>query len=189
MRFKTVNNVITVAFIAVICCLSFFAYNHFVNRYETTVYPRQYEEVVSKAAEEFSVPEYIIYAVIRTESLFKADAVSPKDAVGLMQLTPDTFNWLLSKTGEKLTSDKLYDPTTNISYGTRFLSMLYEEFGDWEIVYAGYNAGMNRVRKWLLDPELSNGKELLQIPFKETREYVERVAETAEIYKRLYYSK
>lgn len=189
MRLKTINNIITVAIIAVICCFAFFAYNHFVNRYETAVYPRQYQEEVSRAAAEFSVPEYIIYAVIRTESSFKADAVSSKDAVGLMQVTPDTFNWLLSKSGEKLTSDKLYDPMINISYGTRFLSMLYEEFGDWKTVYAGYNAGMNRVRKWLLDPELSNGKELLEIPFKETLQYVERVAEAAEIYKRLYYSK
>lgn len=187
MRSKTINNIITVAIIALICCFAFFAYNHFVDRYEREVYPRRFQAEVSKAAAEFSVPEYIIYAVIRTESSFKSDAVSSKDAVGLMQITPDTFNWLLTKTGEKLTSDKLYDPMTNITYGTLFLSMLYSEFGDWETAYAGYNAGMNRVRKWLLDPEISNGKELLQIPFKETSQYVKRVCDAADIYRRLYY--
>ena len=187
MRLKNVSNIVTVIYIAIICCLAFFAYNHFVARYENAAYPRHYEEEVSRAAVEHSVPEYIIYAVIRTESSFKQDVVSSKNAVGLMQITPDTFNWLLSKTGEKLTSEALYDPYVNISYGTLFLSMLYEKFGNWETAYAGYNVGMNRVEKWLLDPELSDGKKLIDIPFKETREYVKRVSAAAEIYKRLYY--
>ena len=61
---------------------------------ERRTHPRLYRELVEYYAARYSVPEEIIYAVIRTESSFRSSAISPRGAIGLMQITPDTFNWL-----------------------------------------------------------------------------------------------
>jgi soluble lytic murein transglycosylase len=112
--------------------------------------------------------------------------VSRVGAAGLMQLMPDTFNWLLSKTGESYTLEDLWDPAVNIRYGTMLLAVLYEEFGQWNTAYAAYNAGLNRVRLWLADPDVSQDGELVAIPYPETENYVKKVVKAAAEYRRLY---
>lgn len=88
-------------------------------------------------AEEYAVPEEVIYAVMSVESNFKSDAQSSKGAIGLMQITPDTFTWLCSKNNASDTNPELlYNPETNIRYGTYFLSLLYSEFGVWDTAFA-----------------------------------------------------
>ena len=184
---KLYSRLLTVFVLAAIVAGALFVYSFLVKKYENEMYPRLYGDIVSGCAEVYAVPEHIIYAVIRTESGFDEYALSSKGAVGLMQITPDTFNWLLSKTGESLITDDLYKPDINIRYGVYFLSMIYSEFGDWRTAYAAYNAGMTRVRGWLDDPELTQNGKLVNIPFNETSNYVERVADAADTYKRLYY--
>ena len=68
-------------------------------------YPRQYEETVTKYSVEYGVPEYVIYAVIRTESGFDSGARSGAGALGLMQIMPDTFDWML--TGQSVDLDAI----------------------------------------------------------------------------------
>lgn len=149
--------------------------------------PTKYSEAVEKYSEQFDVPEAIIYSVIKTESSFKADAVSHKGAIGLMQITPDTFDWLCTKTGEESNSLLLYDPDTNIRYGVYFLSLLYNEYKTWDTVYAAYNAGRGKVNEWLSSEQYNNNGRLKNIPYKETAEYVIKIEKTAEIYERLYF--
>ena len=103
-------------------------------------HPQKYAESVEKYAAEYDVPESVVYAVIKTESGFTPDAVSLKGAIGLMQITPDTFDWLCSKTGGEANALLLYEPDTNIRYGTYFLSLLHNEYKAWDTVYAAYNA-------------------------------------------------
>ena len=153
-------------------------------------HPIEYSEFVEKYAEEYAVPEEIVYAVIHTESKFESDAISQKGAIGLMQITPDTFEWLRYKTGESdmpASSDLLYNPEINIKYGTYYLSILYTEFGVWETVYAAYNAGRTRVNEWLDNPQNNDNGKLVDIPYKETYEYVEKVAKAVDIYKDTYF--
>ena len=146
-------------------------------------------EMVTKYSGEYGVPEYIIYSVIKVESNFNEIAVSSAGAVGLMQLTPSTFEWLLTKTKETLSAETIYSPNVNIRYGTYYLRYLFVMFGDWDLVLAAYNAGQGSVSRWLEDPDYvdENGN-LKYIPYVETREYVQKVNKAIEKYKSLYYS-
>lgn len=152
--------------------------------------PSQYAKAVKANAEEYSVPETLIFAVIKTESKFRSDAVSKAGAIGLMQMTPETFFWLSEKAGDDY-SDKnlLYNPEISIKYGTYYLSWLYSRFGSWETALAAYNAGHGKVDEWLKDDEYSKNGVLVRIPFKETREYVDRVTKARDIYFKLYFEK
>ena len=136
----------------------------------------EYEPLIRNYAAQYGVPEAFVLAVAETESHFKADAVSRAGARGLMQITPETFEWLQTKTGEALPYDALFDPEVNIRYGTFFLSILLERFGDTETAAAAYNAGMNAVARWLENPEYSDdGIRLKVIPIDETRYYVVKI--------------
>lgn len=141
---------------------------------QKAAYPMQYTELVCAASREYGVPQAVIYAVIRTESGFAADAVSHVGAVGLMQLMPTTYEWLCTVRAQVYDPAALYDPAVNIDAGTYLLSYLYRQFENWETVYAAYNAGIGRVQKWLADPALSRDGVLLEIPISETAEYVRR---------------
>lgn len=153
-------------------------------------HPLPYQEFVSQYATEYAVPQEVIYAVMSVESSFKSDAVSAKGALGLMQITPDTFTWLCSKSGDENTNPELlYNPETNIRYGTYFLSLLYTEFGVWDTVFAAYNAGRGRVNEWLKDPAHNSNGKLVDIPYPETASYVQKVEKSMLVYKKLYFGR
>lgn len=152
-------------------------------------HPLPYYEIVSKYSAEYAVPEEVIYAVMNTESSFKSDAVSAKGAIGLMQITPDTFEWLCSKNSDPDTSsERLYNPEVNICYGTYFLSLLYTEFSVWDTVFAAYNAGRGKVNEWLADDQYNKNGKIVNIPYPETAAYVEKVNKAMLVYKKLYFS-
>ncbi|MBQ7836822.1 MAG: lytic transglycosylase domain-containing protein [Clostridia bacterium] len=178
--------IIVILILSVLCGLLFqFLYD----KYERSAYPREFSDYVEEYSYEYSVPPHIVYAVIKTESDFKSGAVSDAGAVGLMQMMPDTFTWLTTKTKDNHDKGMLYDPETNIEYGTYYLSYLYRKYGSWETVYAAYNAGEGNVDKWLGDKLSESGaKKLDDIPFEETANYVKKVNKAAEIYERLYYT-
>ena len=151
-------------------------------------HPLQYSEYVEKYSAEYAVPKELVYAVIKTESKFKSDAVSRKGAVGLMQMTPDTFIWLCEKNGENNTdANLLYTPEVNIKYGTMYLGMLYTQFESWETALAAYNAGPKTVKEWLNDDNISKDGVLVNIPYKETDKYIKKVINAKNIYKELYF--
>lgn len=151
-------------------------------------HPIEYSEYVEKYSKEYGVPENVIYAVILCESKFESNAVSSQNAIGLMQMIPSTFLWLCEKTGDNFSEGMLYDPETNIRFGTYYLSYLYEEFGLWETVYAAYNCGPGKVKEWQENPEYAdkNGV-LIDIPYPETKNYVKKVSKAAEKYNELYF--
>lgn len=146
-----------------------------------------YADYVESASQEFEVDESVIYAVIYCESNFRADAVSSAGARGLMQMMPATFEEMQGHLDEVYDEDALFEPQISIRYGTYYLSRLYERFGNWETVYAAYNAGPTIVSKWLGDEAYSeDGKTLVQIPYSETAHYVNKVSGMVEKYKELY---
>ena len=167
--------------------LGFFA-DFLITCFEKQAYPREYAEYVEVYAEQYGVPETMIFAVIRTESGFDSGAVSHAGAVGLMQIMPDTFAWLTNEMlFDHLDEGMLYDPETNIKYGTYYLSRLYDRYGDWALALAAYNGGQGNVDEWLEDPAYADGEGgLKEIPFRETRQYVKKALKARDVYERLY---
>ena len=156
---------------------------------ESKLYPIKYEVFVDKYSADFGVPKETVYAVIHTESSFRADAVSSAGAIGLMQIIPETFTWLSKKLNEQVTENMYSDPETNIKYGVFYLSWLYERFDNDEAVFAAYNAGYSRVKGWLADERYSqDGSTLSKIPYPETENYVKKVIKAKEKYKNIYFS-
>ena len=154
-------------------------------------YPQTYSDKVEEYSLEYGVDEALVYAVIRTESGFRADVESSAGARGLMQIMPETFEWLQNmKKGQIIYSaDDLFSPEINIDYGTYFLSYLLTHYdGNEMLAVAAYNAGMTNVDNWLYDEAYStNGITLSDIPYEETAQYVERVEKTKTMYESLYY--
>ena len=106
-----------------------------------------------------------------------------------MQISPETFSWLLTLTKENLDTGILYDPETNIRYGTYMLSYLFTEYSRWTTVFAIYDAGETEVNRWMQNPELIDDiGNLKKIPDKAVEEYVNAIEETMGIYQKLYYS-
>ncbi len=152
-----------------------------------TVYPRQYVEIVEENAEHFDIDKALLYAIIKTESGFDKNAVSSVGAKGLTQITPDTFKWLQTKTGDNYEEDALFEPEISIYYGAYFLDMLLDEFGNTETAIAAYHAGRGKVNEWLADPRISpDGETLENIPYKDTAGYVKKVMKNTEKYKNIY---
>ncbi len=156
---------------------------------DKVAYPLKYKEEISAAAEEFSVPEEVICAVIYAESNFDKDARSPVGAIGLMQIMPSTFKDIQKALKTKYTDEDLYDPAVNIRAGTYYLSYLYRLLGDWETVHAAYNAGIGNIWKWLDDERYSENGKLTDIPFGETKNYVKKVETAKEKYAEIYFEK
>lgn len=150
------------------------------------IYPQKYAEFVEKYSIQYGVDANLIYSVIKCESGFNPDANSNKEAKGLMQMRDDTFAWVQTKDPEATpeTAD-IFDPETNIKYGTLLLSLHLKEFGDTQIALAAYHAGRSKVNTWL-DKYSSDGKTLDKIPYKDTAHYINKVKNTKEVYDKTY---
>lgn len=152
------------------------------------IYPVKYRELVQKYSKEYGVDPFLVFAIIKVESNFDPDAVSPKNAAGLMQITEKTGGWGARELDIKnYKHEMLFDPGTNVRLGCWYLSVLYGEFGKTDLVIAAYNGGSGNVSQWLNDSHLSStGKQLDRIPFRETERYLKKVTNSYKIYKRLY---
>ncbi len=151
------------------------------------LHPKKYGEFVEKYSIGYQVDPNLIYAIIKTESSFRPDAVSSANAVGLTQITPETFEWLQLKMGETQKNLSLTDPETSVKYGAFFISLLLAEFEEKDTAIAAYHAGRGRINEWLADPEISpDGKTLEKIPIPETAHYVKKVNKAYNAYNNLY---
>lgn len=185
---RKLKNAIFAFVTIIIICIIIVA--KFENSYieKETLYPLKYKKIVEKYSTEYDVDKYLVYAIMKQESNFKSDAVSPADAKGLMQITQDTFNWLTPKLKSgNYSYEDIFDPEVNIMYGVLFVSALEERFSDQRTVTAAYNAGMNITRRWLNDPDYSSdGISLNNIPYDETANYVDIVENNYKKYVELY---
>ena len=157
-------------------------------------YPTEYESIISEYCDQYGVDKWLVFALIKAESGFDADAVSAAGAYGLMQLMPDTAQWLIDR-GEFAmeATAALENPRENLQLGIYYLSVLFENYQDEQgytdpaIVIAAYNAGMGSVSEWLndgtWDGSLSN---VSDIPYPETERHVKSVLRNYQTYTRLY---
>lgn len=156
--------------------------------YWRAAYPDTYRESVVQAAQKYELSSSLVFAVIHTESHFQPQAVSHAGAVGLMQVTEPTLQWVQMR-DHSITAqaEQLADPQVNIPVGCCVLSLLRQEFANEDTAIAAYNAGIGRVRGWLADPRYSaDGVTLHTIPIQETAQYVQKVRKTQDVYKKLY---
>ena len=146
--------------------------------------PKRNEDMIRARAAEFGLEEELVFAVVRAESNFRADAVSPAGAVGLMQLMPSTARFMQAMLGA---FGEWREPQENIRLGAGYLRYLSDRFDRLEEVLAAYNAGEGTVRRWLSDPALVGADgELAHIPYPETRSYVRKTKNFYFCYKFFY---
>jgi soluble lytic murein transglycosylase len=156
--------------------------DRFQRTLEEVTLPLQHEDIIRQQAAQKDVPADLIAAVIYSESRFR-DQTSHAGARGLMQITPSTAQ-LIEKLsgGQTFNFNDLSNPDINIRYGTFYLHYLIQKFGDNEIAaLAAYNAGETNVVAWG-----GSSLGLDDIPFPETRDYVENVLEKRDEYARHY---
>lgn len=157
------------------------------------LYPLRYKAEIARVAERYHVDPYLLAAVVKAESGFDPEAKSDAGAVGLMQLMPTTADWIAARDDwQGAAKPDLHDPAQNLELGTYYLAFLLDRFDDVPTALAAYNAGHGAVEQWLAargaSPAGGSPTTLLpaDIPFPETRGFVERVERLRELYRQTY---
>ena len=159
---------------------------------ERAQHPLYYGDLITLYASEQNLDPALVSAVILCESSFDPKAESRLGARGLMQLMPDTAEWVAHKYNEDgagYSFDNLYDPETNIRYGTWYLGYLSRRFGgDATKIVCAYHAGQGNVDSWLKNPQYSaDGVTLDVIPTQDTATYASRVLRARDVYQKYYF--
>ena len=178
---------ITAAALVAVLAGAWLLFGKTVIRYaKARMYPVRYTDEIKAAADRYGLDRFLVAAVVSTESSFRPNAVSEDGAVGLMQLLPSTAEWIAFRRGEAYSEEMLYDPETNLDYGCWFLDYLIARYdGSVRHALIAYNAGFGRLDEWLRTGADENG-ELKEIPYAETRNYVERVFGFQKTYAEIY---
>ncbi|WP_456816554.1 transglycosylase SLT domain-containing protein [Bradyrhizobium sp. USDA 4508] len=137
------------------------------------------------------VEQSVVYAIARQESAFNPAVVSPAQAYGLMQVTPDAGRYVCKRAGIGFDLNRMKtDPVYNAMLGAAELGGLLEDYrGSYILTFAAYNAGRGSVRKWIerygdpRDPKVDAVDWVELIPFSETRNYVQRIMENLQVYR------
>ncbi len=154
--------------------------------YWQALFPLPYYETIQKWSQERKLNPLLVAALIRQESRFEKEIRSPAEAIGLMQVIPDTAKWVAEKIGLK--NYTLINPDDNINLGTWYFDYTHQEYENNSLLaIASYNGGPGNVKKWVekygyddLDLFVEN------IPFPETRDYVKSVLGNYWNYLRIY---
>jgi soluble lytic murein transglycosylase len=153
------------------------------------LFPVNYWSLIRQYSVERQLDPYMMAALISQESNFTADVKSPANAYGLMQILPSTGRQYarLLHFNKRFTISMLTTADTNIKMGTAYFSDLVKQFGGAHYALATYNAGPNRVARWISErPGIDRDEFIDDIPFPETQNYVKRILGQAEDYRRLY---
>ncbi len=151
-------------------------------------YPLQYWDIIKQESQARGLDPYQVAGLIRQETVFNPRAVSPQRAYGLMQLIVPTAATTARRIGtdRAITMESLFEPRLNIQLGTAYFKDQLDKYGRIEYVAAAYNAGPNRVVQWRASLPLQIDEWQEEIPFRETRLYIQGVVRNTLQYKRLY---
>jgi len=163
----------------------------FSQEFAYLMYPVPYPVQVLENAAQNDLPPHLVYAMIREESHFDRKAVSRVGALGLMQLMPETGRFVARELEmPELTEEGLLDPEVNIAFGIWYASSLFKRSSDnYHWMLAAYNAGPANANRWFRGkrPGAGDVEIVDRIDFKETRRYVQRIVESANVYHALYF--
>lgn len=151
-----------------------------------SIYPTPYFEDIMKLSIEFDIPPQLIYSIMRAETFYRDNLVSPVGALGLMQVMPDTFEKISKYGGIKIKDP--FNPYESMKASAWYLSKLVKRFdGSYIAAIAAYNAGPHRVTEWIKKYKgMENYLFVEMIPYQETRNYVKKVLRYFLIYSYLY---
>ena len=178
---------ITLLIIVLIIVFLIFARNPILK----IIYPRTYEEAVLIYSEKYNVDKNLILAVIKAESNFNENAISNRNAIGLMQLMEETAKDVANKNNIEIDNEnikeELCDVYKNIEIGTAYIASLLQKYQNTEVALAAYNAGIGTVDNWIEKGIINkDGSNIENIPYKETNYYVRKILRDYTIYQELY---
>lgn len=152
------------------------------------LFPEAYKDTVFQYAEKRKIDPYLIWSIMRAETQYKSDAISPVGAVGLMQFMPYSAQKVADIMDQKIQTAQLFAPEKSIEFGAAYLKKLSLEMDNQKpLVAAAYNGGPHRVKVWMKNlGQLEFDKFIEHIPFAETRTYVKRVLTYRATYDKLY---
>ncbi len=151
------------------------------------LYPLPYESLIRREAAKNNFDPLFAAGLMRQESTFQSDALSPTNAIGLMQVEPKTGKLLAKQLRLKFSTDKLFQPEYNIQLGMLYISGLLRLTGAPEYACAAFDAGEDRIAAWKAERNYEEIPELVEsIPFTETRDYVQIVLRNSEVYRMIY---
>ncbi|WP_249226582.1 lytic transglycosylase domain-containing protein [Alicyclobacillus mengziensis] len=169
------------------------------NTFWRWMYPIGYQSLIQQSAHVNQLDPLLVASVIRVESQFHQKDVSHAGAIGLMQLMPDTAQWVadqMTEEGTKLVGERagqtntgdLASPQLNIQLGSWYIRYLMQQFNGNEVAaIAAYNGGPKRVHEWLATGTWNGQLQTISaIPVGETRHFVDRVFYNYDLYKRIY---
>lgn len=189
---KAVIRSVVIICIAAVSILIGVIYQNISIKFDKSKYPTQFSDFVEKYSDEYGVPEYIIYAVIKESSNFDSSLLFENGDIGLMKVSPELLDQYSTSLRDNYDTGMLYDPETNIKYGTYHLSKQYLKLGTWKSVFASMYVGEETVLEWLSDESISDIEEnvkpkLREIPDKSCEKFTKKLLEISETYKNLYY--
>ena len=158
------------------------------------IYPDYYHTIINDMSEQYSIDPYLVLAIIKAESAFEEDIISPVGAVGLMQLIPSTAAWMI-ETGMNQVVDFtewkdvfLTNPEINLELGMTYFRYLLDYFNQKICpAIAAYNAGPGRLNEWLNEGNQANPDSFIEtIPFPETKNYIKKVINFYFLYSMIY---
>jgi soluble lytic murein transglycosylase len=180
MKGKAIYKIsVTILLVCVIISVSVYAYD----RQREVSAINKLSDTITLSGFEYGIDANLILAVIKAESRFDENAVSKKGAKGLMQIMPETAQFISEMLESQFDEDDLFNYRLNIKYGTFYLRYLTDKYEDLLCVLAAYNAGEGNVLKWLDNNERLS---IESIPFQQTRIYVEKVLRYYGDYKNKY---
>ena len=156
---------------------------------QKVLFPVEYWPLIKQYSAERQLDPYMLAALVAQESNFEADVRSSANAYGLMQLLPSTGRAYARSLHlpRRFSISMLKTADTNLKMGTAYFADLVRQFGGVHYALATYNAGPNRVSRWISQrPGIDQDEFIDDIPFPETQNYVKRILGTAEDYRRLY---
>ena len=166
-----------------------YAYTEYSDEVIKLKHPEKYRDLVEKYAEEFDVDKYLLYAFIKTESGFDPDAKSSAGAIGLTQITEETFDWikLMLCPREDIVFEDLYEPEVSIRFGAYYISRCLDRYsGSIETAAAAYHSGWGTVDRLL---EKQGGETLTEFPYAQMNNYVYKITKAYTIYQEIYLNK
>jgi soluble lytic murein transglycosylase-like protein len=147
-------------------------------------FPVPHQSIMDAMSKKYGINKNLLMAIMKTESSFANEAVSPRGARGLMQMMPFVASDLAAHLSiDQFNNDHLSDPKVAIELGALLIATLKRQFNHHHLVAASYNAGSHQVQKWInLFGHLPTELFIERIPFKQTRDYVKKVLQGESLY-------